>query len=72
MNFLKNSAKWMYCIHFWKKKNEWDGVGGLGEVQEGAAICIPMTDSGCCTAEDNTVLLNNYPPIKNKVKEGKT
>ena len=33
------------------------------EVQEGVDICILMTDSHYCTAETNTALLSNYPPI---------
>ena len=43
----------------------WDGVGGGREVQEGGDICIPVVDS-CCTAETNTILQSNFPPIKNK------
>ena len=43
----------------------WDGVGGGREVQERGDICTPVVDS-CCTAETNTILQSNYPPIKNK------
>ena len=71
MDFCKIQPNVLYCIHFWKKKNGWDGVGGLGQVQEGGDIRIPMTDSHCCTGEDNTVFLTNYPPIKNKLKKEK-
>lgn len=35
-----------------------------GEDQEGGDVCTPMTDSRCCTAEANTILFSNYPPIK--------
>ena len=33
---------------------------------EGGDICIFIADSLCCTAETDTTLYNNYPPIKNK------
>jgi len=39
-------------------------------MQEGGDICIHISDSCCCTAESNTILLNNYPP-KNNFKKGK-
>ena len=42
------------------------GVGR--EAQKRGNICIVMTDS-CCMAENNTILLSNYPPIKNKLKD---
>ena len=35
------------------------------EVSEGGDICILGADSHCCTAEANTTLRSNYPPIKN-------
>ena len=43
---------------------------GLGweEVQQGGDICIVMAGSHCCMKEANTVLHNNYSPIKNKLK----
>ena len=45
------------------------GVGlGWEEVQQGGDICIVMADSHCCMKEANTVLHNNYSPIKNKLK----
>ena len=31
-------------------------------------ICILTADSHCCTAETNTPLQSNYPPIKIKFK----
>ena len=34
----------------------WDGVGGGREVQEGADILMPMTDSCGYMAETNTIL----------------
>lgn len=46
------------------KIEEWNGVGGGTEVQEGGNICIPMTDSCWCKAETNTILLSNYPSGK--------
>ena len=39
------------------------------EVQEEGEICMHMADSRCCTAETNTTLESNYPPIKNKLKK---
>ena len=39
------------------------------EVQEGGDICMHMADSHCRTAETNTTLESNYPPIKNKFKK---
>ena len=39
------------------------GVGGR-EALEGKDICIHRAGSYCCTAEINTTLYNNYPPIK--------
>ena len=39
------------------------GVGGR-EALEGRDICIHRADSYCCTAEINTTLYSNYPPIK--------
>ena len=45
------------------------GVGESGrEVQEGGNLCILMTDAHCYTAETNTILQSNYPPIKNKLR----
>ena len=44
------------------------GVGGRG-TREGGDIYILMADLHCCTAETNTALLNNYPPIKKFKKE---
>ena len=37
-----------------------------GRFKGGGDICIFMADSCCCTAETNTTLPSNYPPIKNK------
>ena len=41
-------------------------VGGGREIKEGRDICVPMPDSSWCMAKTNTILLSNYPPIKNK------
>ena len=30
-------------------------------------ICMHMADTCCCTAENDTILLGNYSPIKNKI-----
>ena len=37
-----------------------------GRFKWGGDIYIFMADSCCCTAETNTTLPSNYPPIKNK------
>ena len=44
----------------------WNGVGDGKEVREGGEKCIPMADSCWCMAETHTILLSNFPPIKNK------
>ena len=36
------------------------GWGGRREAQEGGDICICITDSLCCKAEINIILLSNY------------
>ena len=41
----------------------WDGVGGGREVHKGGNVRIPMADSNWCTAETNTIVQSNYPPI---------
>jgi len=46
----------------------WDGVGSGREVQEGEDVSTLMADSCCYTAEVNTTLESNYPPIKNESK----
>ena len=43
------------------------GMGGRLE-REGIYIHVLMADSSCCTAEINTILQNNYPPIKKFLK----
>ena len=35
---------------------EWEGVGGGREVQEGGDMCIPVANSCCSMAETNTIL----------------
>ena len=42
------------------------GSGDGREAQEGGDVCILKADSWCCTAETNTTLESNYPPIKKK------
>ena len=37
----------------------------------GRRLCIHIADSCCCTAENNTTLESNYPPIKKERKEGR-
>ena len=37
----------------------------MGGRLKGRDICILLTDSRWCTAEINTTLLSDYPPIKN-------
>ena len=44
------------------------GSGDGREAQEGGDVCILKADSWCCTAETNTTLESNYPPIKKKKK----
>ena len=44
-----------------------EGMGEEKAAQEGGNIIT--TDSCCCTAETNTTLQSNFPPIK-KIKEG--
>ena len=43
----------------------------MGGAQERGDMCILIRDSRCCTAENNTTLESNYPPIKKKRKEGR-
>ena len=39
------------------------------EIQEGGGTCIHISDSLHCTAETNTTLQSNYPPIKKERNE---
>ena len=41
------------------------------EVQERWDICIPTADSCWCMVESNTILWNNYTPIRINFKKGK-
>ena len=43
----------------------------MGKAQERGDMCILISDSHCCTAENNTTLESNYPPIKKERKEGR-
>ena len=44
-------------------------VGG-GEIQEGGAIFLHISDSHCCTTKGNKTMQSNYIPIKtNKLKK---
>ena len=45
------------------------GVGGEGYSRGRGYIYVLMADLHCCTAETNTALQNNYPPIKKFKKE---
>ena len=48
----------------------WDGVGGgRWEGVSGGRGHMYTYDSCCCVAETNTILLSNYPPIKNKYRD---
>ena len=42
------------------------GWGGRWEGGSGGRGSMDSYDSCCCVAESNTILLSNYPPIKNK------
>ena len=54
MGRSENFKPWkrLYC----DKLEEWEGVGGGREVQDGGDIRIPMTNSCWCMAEANTIL----------------
>ena len=41
-------------------------MGGKRKVKEGGDACLPMADSCGCMTEANTILLSNFPSIKNK------
>jgi len=43
----------------------------VGKAQERGDMCILISDSRCCTAENNTTLESNYPPIKKERKGGR-
>ena len=49
-------------------RERWGGGKGGRKVQEEGAVCIPMVESCCSTAETNTILKSNYSTIKNKFK----
>ena len=42
----------------------WGGEWGGRKAQEGGDICKHIAGSCCCTAETNTTLESNYPPMK--------
>ena len=44
--------------------NGQDRGGVRGRLKRKGGICIHIVDSRCCTAEANTTLSSNYPPIK--------
>ena len=46
----------------------WDREGGR-EAQEGGDMCMHMADSLCCATVNNTVLCNNYTPVKIYLKK---
>lgn len=39
---------------------------GRRETEKGGDICVLTADSCCYTAESDTTLTSNYPPIKKK------
>ena len=41
---------------FFDNLEEWNGVGGGGELHEGGCICLFMADSHCCMEEANAIL----------------
>ena len=50
-------------------------MGGRQRGPSGGGMCTRIADSHCCTADTNTTLFSNYPPIKNKkglMKKSKT
>ena len=47
---------------------EWD-KGHEGRLKKGGICIYNKTDSCYCTAETNTALWSNHPPIKNKFKK---
>ena len=44
-------------------------VGGGGEAQ-GGDIYILIADSLCCTAETNTIMQNDYTPVRERENKG--
>ena len=48
-------------------------MGGMwgGEGSRERGYVYTLSDSHCCTAENNTTLESNYPPIKKERKEGR-
>lgn len=53
------------CYLLWSLEQGWDGVRVGREVQDGGDICILIMDSCLYMTEINTILYNNYPPIRN-------
>ena len=49
----------MYCDNL----EEWNGIGGKREAQEGGDIHIPMAESCRYMVETDIILYSNYPPI---------
>ena len=43
-------------LGLWDNLEEWDGVRGRREAQEGGEICIPKADLCRCMAETNIIL----------------
>ena len=63
ITLCKTDSQWEFAV--WLRTSnlvlcdnleDWDGMGGEREVQEGRDICIPMADSCWCMAETNTML----------------
>ena len=68
----KLESQWEFAVWLRELKlglcdnlEEWDGMRGGKEVQEGGDICKPMADSCWCMAE---TIKSNYPLIKNEIK----
>ena len=61
MTVCRIDSRWEFAVWLRELKpglcdnlEEWDGVGGGKEIQEGGDRCIPMADSCWCVAETNT------------------
>ena len=61
INKKKKKFTWNYVT----RKTELHFCLSMKNNQE-KIICMLVADWRCCTAEDNTILRSNYPPIKNK------
>ena len=55
-----------YCVA--QETTKCSVVTCIGRKSKRGDKCIPTTDSFCCTAETNTTLLDDYIPMKSKIK----